>query len=708
MRSDQTHRIGSVAAVESERVTVELDTGATGLVKAGSAGVLSIGVVNSYITIPSGSTRVVAVVTAITMVPVGPGRGQLETGGVEIARTLEASMVGRLEAGTFERGVTSYPSVFAPVSLATQSDLESIFRPGGHAFRFGEAVAASDQDVWLDADRLLSRHFAVIGTTGAGKSCSVMAILDGLLELGIRNSSIVIFDTNGEYAPCFAPGTARRQSVKAFTMGPEPGAGDALLLPQWFMNTEEHLELLRAAEGVQAPLLQRAIADARVTTAARGDVLRRLRVVRRTLENIERVEQDKKPQEKILRQVDSLRECLEEYVSIDDGLASTWQEMQECVSSNGGAMNLDPESWNPLDAVQQDCFQKLTTGLTALLKQAVNELGLGSAATTQDFDAPAHYSLEDLSEVFLPQRIDMEAQRDPKIGAFAVSMQMRLARLLADERYSFMTRVAPFTDALSSYLRLLFGKDPLGGTSGDSATPWEDAYKRGPSTEHSITILDLSLISQDVLSVVTALIARLILDLVQRIEPRARIPVLVVLEEAHRYVRRDSGGARSQSALIFERIAKEGRKYGVSLGLASQRPSELDPTVLSQCGSLIAHRIVGQADQEILRAATPLASRDVLRQLPGLATQHAILLGDAVSAPVAVRVREVPDPPDSRDPSFIETWRVDNNAEQAELIRETARSWEAGERRRIGGVKPTDGDGSTASEEPAGSAQQPA
>lgn len=680
MSPDITQRIGSVAAVESERITVELDHNSTGLVKAGTAGILPIGMVNSYLTLPAGSSRIVAVVTAIRMVPAAVRAGE---DAPEISRTIEASMVGRLEGSSYEPGLTTYPSVFAPVSLATRQDLDVIFKPRGYAFRFGQAVVAPDQDVWLDADRLLGRHFAVLGTTGAGKSCSVMAVVDGLLELDIPSANIVVFDTNGEYARCFDASSPRVSVARALTLGPEPGGESGLVLPQWFMNTDEHLELLRAAEGVQAPLLQRAIADARVASAESGELLHRLRVVRRSLENIKAVERDKKPQEKLLAQFKGLKECLNRYIDSPDELAESWTRMKDSLLTHGGAMSLDKEAWDPLNASQQDEFQRLCESVGNLIVEAIDALGLGSSAAAQDFDAPSHYSFEDLNDLFLPQRIELETQHDARIAAYAATMQMRLARLLADDRYSFLTRVPPFQDALGTYLRLLFGKKPRQGALA-STTPWTALYEGSDQDGHAVTLIDLSLVAQDVLSLVTGLIARLILDLAQRLEPRARMPVMVLLEEAHRYVRRDPQSPRTQSAFVFERIAKEGRKFGVSLGLATQRPSELDPTVLSQCGTLIAHRIVGQVDQDIIRAATPLASRDLLRQLPGLATQHAVVLGDAVPAPVAVRVRHVPDPPDSHDPSFVDHWREDNDDVLADVIDRTASAWEAGLRRRIG------------------------
>ncbi|MBI2704051.1 MAG: ATP-binding protein [Actinobacteria bacterium] len=689
--ADNTHRIGSVAAVESERVVVEIDPTAASLVKAGSTGVLPVGAINSYLTIVAGSSRVVAVVTAIRMTPEHSPRSEAPfDASVRVSRTIEATMVGRIEGARYEPGLTTYPSVFAPVSLATRADLETIFKPSEPAFRFGEAVVAPDQDVWVQADRLLGRHFAILGTTGSGKSCSVMAIIDGLLSLDVPNANVVIFDTNGEYGPCFAESAERSAKARAFALGPTPGGDGALHVPQWFMSTDEHLELLRAAGGVQAPLLQRAIADARSASSSTGPGLHRVRVVRWSVESIRSTERnEKKVQEKLLSLCKGLCTCLDGYVEDeeDEGLRQVWQDMRQSIKELN-ALKLDKDSWEPLNASQLDTFTGVMAKMEELSAQALNALGLGSSSASTDFDAPSHFSLEDLDQIFLPQRIDLESTSDPRIAAYAVTMQMRLSRLLADERYDFMTRVPSFDDALSGFLRLLFGKKPLSSPESsedaEERAPWADQYEGAglPEDGHTVTLLDLSLVSQDVLNVVTALIARLVLELAQRIEPRATIPVLIVLEEAHRYVRREPDGSRSQSALVFERIAKEGRKFGVSLGVATQRPSELDSTVLAQCGTIIAHRTVSVTDQELIRAATPLASRDVLRQLPGLATQHALILGEAVPAPVAVRVRHVPDPPDSQDPRFIDRWKEGDSERDALHIHRAAHDWEAGVRAR--------------------------
>lgn len=190
MRSlDETHEIGWVAEVNSERVTIELDPSTTGLVKAGASGVLPIGSINSYVIIKVGPHRVVAVVTALTMTP-DPARGRdAYDVATAVERRLEATMVGRIDRNEFIPGLAGYPPLFAPVAVATRKDLSAIFRPGdGPIIRLGEAVVAPEQDAVLDANLLLTRHSAVLGSTGSGKSCTVTAILEELLRLDVPHA----------------------------------------------------------------------------------------------------------------------------------------------------------------------------------------------------------------------------------------------------------------------------------------------------------------------------------------------------------------------------------------------------------------------------------------------------------------------------------------------------------------------------------------
>lgn len=684
LRNDSS-RIGAVAAVESEKITVDLDPSTSGMVKAGPAGVIGIGRINSYLAIPAGHTTIIAVVTAVK---VFADDGGPETRRVSMSRrVVDAVMIGRFDSGRYRPGITTYPSLGEAVRPATHDQIAEIFEPRGTPITLGASVVAPDIDVRLDANALLARHTAVLGTTGSGKSCTVTALLDGLLDLDIPYSNIVIFDANGEYGRAFGPETERGRKADAVVIGPEPGAVGGLFVPHWFMDNEDHLSLLRASEGTQAPLLLRAVADARLLPDDDVGLAALLRHASRNLEDIVALAQggsSRKPQELLATVLRSFAAGLE---SIAGNRGESEQELwSELASAAGGwtALGLDEEAWDlPLGLEQRTQLDTLAADIRAVLRKEFDRLGLGLASAASDFDAPRYYSLEALYEMHLPARIEAAAVEEPRMRAYVGPMMMRLARLLADSRYDFMTRVPRHADSLARYLRFVLGWDPVGGALDDDLPPWAHSYSQRTAKEvddslprqHAVTIIDLSHVASDVLETVTAILARLIMGFAQRIEPRASMPILVVLEEAHRYIPASSGDAPSRSAEAFDRIAREGRKFGVSLLLASQRPYELSRTVLSQCGTLIAHRMLNPDDQNLVRHATPFAAREVLRQLPGLATQHAVVLGEAVTAPSYVRVRDIKDPPKSDDPDFIGAWRA-GPEDGDQIITQVAREWE--------------------------------
>lgn len=212
------------------------------------------------------------------------------------------------------------------------------------------------------------------------------------------------------------------------------------------------------------------------------------------------------------------------------------------------------------------------------------------------------------------------------------------------------------------------GLKPVIDTDGAaSLTDWLSAFL-GPSEDspESVAILDLSLIPSDVVHIAVAVVARLVFEALQRHinEKGHALPTVLVLEEAHNFVRRETdAGANAQATDLcrqaFEKIAREGRKFGLGLVLASQRPSELSPTVLAQCNSFMLHRIVNDVDQNLVRRLVPDALGGLLGELPTLPSQQAILLGWAVPTPVLLKVRDLPKPqcPRSHDPKFWDTWR---------------------------------------------------
>jgi hypothetical protein len=198
-----------------------------------------------------------------------------------------------------------------------------------------------------------------------------------------------------------------------------------------------------------------------------------------------------------------------------------------------------------------------------------------------------------------------------------------------------------------------------------------------------IAILDLSLVPSDVVHIVVAVIARIIFEATQRYRKLrgVELPTTIVLEEAHTFIQkevRDPNSAPTASEMCrstFERIAREGRKFGLGLVLSSQRPSELSATVLAQCNTFLLHRLVNDRDQELVHKLVPDSLGGLLRELPSLPARQAVLLGWAVPVPVLLEIAELPEPyrPRSADPKFWAAWTGD--VERPVDWKEIAEDW---------------------------------
>ena len=217
----------------------------------------------------------------------------------------------------------------------------------------------------------------------------------------------------------------------------------------------------------------------------------------------------------------------------------------------------------------------------------------------------------------------------------------------------------------------------------ESYLPFYDR-QRNEGDPADIVIFDLSLLAAEVLENVTALIGRLILEFLQRLgehggeKARGSLPVVLVLEEAQNYIQQQHFAEEESIArVVFERIAREGRKYGLGLVIASQRPSELSKTVLSQCNSFIVHRLQNPEDLRYFKEIVPSIYGPMLEQIPALAPQTALVIGECVPAPVLVKVRDAQPEPRSHDPKFYSYW-VNDLAPTID-IEGICKQWEIGD-----------------------------
>ncbi len=215
---------------------------------------------------------------------------------------------------------------------------------------------------------------------------------------------------------------------------------------------------------------------------------------------------------------------------------------------------------------------------------------------------------------------------------------------------------------------------------------WLSAYVcPSGAASPSITVIDLSLLPAELTHIIAAVVARLTLEALQRyrkLSDGQTLPTTLVMEEAHSFIKRynDDGenvSASKACAQVFEKIAREGRKFGLGLVLSSQRPSDLSPTVLSQCNTFLLHRLTSDRDQELVAKLVPDSLRGLLRELPSLPSQHAILLGWAAETPTLVRMNDLAadQRPKSDDPNYWDVWTGAD--ERAVNWQDVARNWQS-------------------------------
>jgi len=298
------------------------------------------------------------------------------------------------------------------------------------------------------------------------------------------------------------------------------------------------------------------------------------------------------------------------------------------------------------DDRQADCDILAKCLLSARSKSRVAE-GIGKLTV----DSPIPYLLTDLSQI-----IQTEMGKLDKAGTSAPYMRLKtkIDEMRSDPRYTFMFSGMLVGDTMAEFIAKLF---------------------RLPGGGKPISIIDVSGVPSDIVSVVVAMLSRMVFDYAIWSRGEEQHPVLLVCEEAHRYVPNDTMRTGQAVRGVLERIAKEGRKYGVSLGLITQRPSDLAEGVLSQCGTIISMRLNNDRDQAFVKSAMPEGARGFLDSIPALRNREAIVCGEGVSIPIRVSFDDL-EPgkrPASQDPVFSELWAREGN--EAEMLQRVIHRW---------------------------------
>jgi energy-coupling factor transporter ATP-binding protein EcfA2 len=539
-----------------------------------------VGQVGAYVRIPLGLLDLFAIVVQVgsTAQP-----EEVLEGNIPGRPWMRLELLGEAHRdGTFDRGVARYPSIGDRVLLVTASDLNRIYEVTDRtkSLRIGHIANAPHLPALIDVTKLVTRHAAIVGSTGSGKSTAVASIVGGLAAgTKFSSSRVLIIDVHGEYDRSFGEAAVTLQ-VDAAESASSSKNSEQLCLPYWALPFDDFVYLsLGVVDENSATILQAHVTDAKRDYVRRHPDLDL---------NINEVTAD---------------------TPLPFSVRKLWMTLHEMhYATHGVAQN-----------AQTDASREY-----ALDSQGREQRGAVESVTPPVYK-PATAGGSD--RIYLSgSSLNIRRQTD-SLGA-----------KLRDPRYHFLFRPGPWDVSDTGEIH----KD-----LGDFLDVWL-------GSKQSIVIADLSGVPNQVLQRVVSVLLRLLYDSLiwarKLSEGGRERPLLIVLEEAHRYLN-DSNDAAGE---IVERIVKEGRKFGVGTLIVSQRPSEIRPTVLSQIGSFIVLRLSNASDRNLIRSTLPDNLAGLFEAVSVLRTGEALITGEIVKLPMRV-VIDVPEDrrPDSADPEVV-------------------------------------------------------
>jgi DNA helicase HerA-like ATPase len=586
LRHDPTY-LGEVASVSGSAISVHLASSIASGLSIIEGRSYRIGQVGSFVRIPQGYQDLFGVVSEVgaSVAPTVAEGMEQDTG-----RWMKIQLVGESIGGVFERGISQYPNIGDSVHITTESSLARIYGSGnvGHIV-IGALSSAESIPAKVSLNELVTRHSAVLGSTGSGKSTTIASLLRSITTVpesgeGYPGARILMLDIHGEYPNALA------DVASVFSVDPRPGE-QRLLIPYWALNSSDLLDFLTG--GVDGP-----------RETAFTDTIFELKV---------------KSHEK-----SKFPGVVESSITVDTPLPFSLKTL-----------------WYNLIDFEVATFEGANRDQSTLQDK-------GDA----DKLVPPKYKPHAMGNQgpFLNQQ------------AVGIRRQLNLLRSrMLDRRYDFLLHPGPWDPNLEGKVTQDLDALLAGWIGGDKP----------------ITILDLSGVPSAVLTRLVGSILKIVYESLfwsrEKSEGGIERPLLIVMEEAHRYLSSESGSLASETV---QKIAKEGRKYGVGAMVVSQRPSEVDETILSQCGTYFALRLSNPTDRARVEGTLPDGLVSLLDVLPVLRTGEAIVMGEAAKLPMRCRITlpEQKHRPQSGDPKVANQWSLPRRPEGYDRV---VASWRA-------------------------------
>lgn len=679
-------KIGKIISVEYDKFRVKLFHTTKNSSVNIDGKVYYFGNIGSYLkTINSSGEYILCEVSSIVDW-IGTENNIYSTFNLDSSKEIIIKPIGTLKYDKFSMGVGIFPSLYSDVEIVTYDDLDKILsfneddnRKGIHSrITIGKSKSLINYDISLDINRLFNIHTAVLGNSGSGKSNTIAHILHEVYRKEnnyARGAKTIIFDANGEYPIAFTEEAELDKSISSRFYKPNISSDNihqAFVLPYYLMNTDEWLSFLLASERTQKPFWDKVLQESykfyKIFNSKDKEVITKF------------VNYIKWKLYKILFNIVTRVDSDTSKMTAAKGAISMMKTT--CINSLGGKQNCDEiqDLFNFLDVCDKLCVvnfgnnnDSLSNALsqfTAADENAIKYIHIEpqyrganiekyetciddekhdncfvqiveqkALKIEQDKLRPGEYFdynyLQSAVDIVL---LEEESHGNLHIRDFVSTMLSRLDYFLYNSECDFMRiNTVKYLNS-TEYLENIFG------------------ISEKDDKKYQLITIDTSEVGTDVLELMTSVISRMIFDYrkTQNGEKRQKNPVHLILDEAHRYIQKNANYIMREN--IFEKIAREGRKYSLYLIISSQRPSELSQTVLSQCGNYIVHRIQNEVDMKYIYSVLPYFSEDYLTKIRQAVPGEALVFGNCVPMPLMIKVNEADPAPNSKNCDIRDEW----------------------------------------------------
>ena len=527
------------------------------------------------------------------------------------ARFLGEIVNGRLIGGTIRK-----PALDASIRVIDQSEIPMIVGEDKEGYmRFGVSPFYNDFPVYLDVNNFFSNHFAIFGNSGSGKSCGVSRLFQNMFHdqrLFPYKANILLFDSSGEYYNAFRNLNSINPNYhyRFFSTNEVDGIGEKLRLPIWLLNASDLALLLQATNHSQLPIIERMLKLALIfsQTDMDADSYKNHLIAKAIMTILYTNETSPNKRNEIFS---ILASCSTPQFNLEatvQGIGYT-RKFRECflIDSQG----------------QFSESVLLTEYVSSFIKDEYDNY---------EPKGGVFYTLDTLEKALNFTLISEGWLRNENTYGDAVTIKVRLHSLIVGENAKYFD--VPDYISLENYLSSLLISN---------------------GRKYQLVNFNLDDVDDDFAKVITKIYSRLVFEFAKGLKDRASIPFHIVVEEAHRYIQNDTDRFLI-GYNIFERIAKEGRKYGVLLGLISQRPVELSDTVISQCSNFLIFKMNHPTDVDYIRKMVPNISDEIVEKQKTLQSGTCLGFGMAFKIPLICKL-EMPDPaPWSGNADVVAVW----------------------------------------------------